>query len=109
MYSIKGKNIKLTRGDTFKATIGIYNADGTQYTLDQDDVVVFTMKRNYNDSAALLSKTIDHSTLALEFSPADTANLAYGDYVFDVQMTFANGDVDTFIDKGKLTLTEEVS
>ena len=109
MFSVKGKTIKLTRGDTFKATIGIYNADGTAYTPASGDVIVFTMKKSYKDETAIITKTIDHASLALEFDPSDTSSLAYGEYVFDVQLTYANGNVDTFIDKGKLVLTEEVS
>ena len=105
-YSIKGTNIDLTRGDTLKVTINI-TQDGEEYTPQTGDVVRFAMKRHYSDSDALITKTIDNNTLLLELDPEDTKELAFGAYVYDIEMTFANGDVDTFI-KGKFTITEEV-
>lgn len=105
-YSIKGTNIDLTRGDSLKVTINI-TQDGEEYTPQDGDVIRFAMKRYYSDSDALINKTIDNSTLLLELDPEDTKELAFGSYVYDIEMTFANGDVDTFI-KGKFTITEEV-
>lgn len=108
MFSIDGTNIKLTRGDTFKATVSILQSDGTAYVPDNDDVIVFAVKRSFRDSDAVITKTLDNSTLLLELAPADTKDLPFGQYVYDIQLTYANTDVDTFI-QGKLTLTEEVA
>ena len=38
----------------------------------------------------------------------DTKNLDFGTYVYDLQITFADGTVDTFISKSILKLEEEV-
>lgn len=53
-------------------------------------------------------KDIPIDTMKLVLDPADTKNLSFGKYVYDVQLTKSTGEVDTFITKGMLKLTEEV-
>lgn len=107
-FSVFGTNITLTRGDTFKAYVDIYNSDGTEYVPSEGDVVRFALKRSYSDcSEVLIVKEIPIDTLLLQLDPSDTKDLSYKTYVYDIQITFANGDVDTFL-RGELTLTEEV-
>lgn len=108
MQKIIGNNITLTRGDTFKATVTMTAEDGSAYTPEAGDVIRFAMKRSYRDADPLITKTLDHASMLLQLDPADTKELSYGDYVYDIELTYENGDVDTFIDKAKLTLTEEV-
>lgn len=107
---ISGKTITLTRGDTLRATIDIFNEDGTVYTPIVGDVVRFAMKQSYNSSNVIIEKIIPNDTLLLEISPEETKSLKQpADYVFDVQLTHLNGDVDTFIANGKFKITEEVN
>ena len=40
-YSIKGKRITLTRGDTFPCAVSILNPDGTPYEMQSGDTVRF--------------------------------------------------------------------
>jgi len=110
MQSVNGKNITLTRGDTFKATVNMTGPDGTAYVPDENDVIRFAMRKDFEDgSTVLIQKVVPNDTLLLTIEHAETAALGIGDYVWDLEITYANGDVDTFIDKGKLKLTEEVS
>ena len=44
----------------------------------------------------------------LHLEPNDTKTLDVGEYVYDIQLTTSDGDVDTFIAMAKLILTEEV-
>ena len=46
--------------------------------------------------------------MLLQLTPDDTKSLEFGTYVYDIQITYSNGDVNTFLDKGTLKLTEEV-
>lgn len=46
--------------------------------------------------------------MLLVLEPEDTKTLPFGKYVYDIQITYADGKVDTFITKGRLRLTEEV-
>lgn len=107
MQRVYGNTITLTRGDTFKANIVIKKA-GEVYVPQEDDVIRFAMKKKYTDAAVLIEKEIQHDTLLLQIDPQDTASLDFGPYVYDIQMTYANGDVDTFIANAILNLTEEV-
>ena len=108
MQKIEGKNITLTKGDTFKATIVMRKKNGLPYSPEDGDVVKFKMKKDYSDANLLIEKTIPNSSLLLHLEPADTGSLDVGKYVFDIELTYAGGDVDTFIDRGTLELTQEV-
>lgn len=107
-YSVSGNTITLTRGDTFIALVSIMDSDGYPYTPAEGDKVRFAMKSAYSDPVPVLFKDIPIDTMLLEISPDDTSDLPMGKkYVYDIELTKANGVVDTFI-KGKLNLTEEV-
>lgn len=108
MQRIAGKNITMTRGDSLVLTVGITQPDGTAYEVQEGDVVRFAMKKRYTDAEPLITKIIPHDTMELYLRPEDTKELAFGSYVYDMQLTYANGDVDTFIDQASLTLTKEV-
>ena len=107
-YSInnKSKEIKLVRGDTLKLKVNIY-VDGQEYIPDYNDYVRFAMKSSYNSPKVLIDKQIPVDTCVLHLQPSDTKKFPFGKYVYDIQITFANGDVDTFI-KGQIELTPEV-
>lgn len=107
-YSVSGTTIVLTRGDTFKAKISINDSSGQPYIPVPGDTIRFAMKVNYEDVRPLLVIDIPIDTMLLILKPEDTKELAFGKYVYDIQITKANGDVDTFISKAQLKLTEEV-
>lgn len=109
-YSVKKTTITLTRGDTFKAEISITDKDGNPYEIQEGDSVRFAMKRNYDDpdTEVLIVKEIPTDTLILQLDPEDTKDLEFGSYVYDIQLTNAAGEIDTFITKAQLNLTEEV-
>lgn len=69
-----------------------YNITGTTITLTRGDTF----------------KDIPIDTMMLTLEPQDTADLNFGKYVYDIQLTKANGKVDTFISKAILKLSEEV-
>lgn len=107
-FKVQKTTIYLTRGDTFKATISISNPDGTPYIPEEGDQIRFALKRNIDDADCLITKVIPNDTMILTIEPQDTKLLNYGSYVYDMQLTKANGDVDTFITASKLKLTYEV-
>lgn len=112
--SITDNTIVMTRGDTLRALIGII-MDGEPYTPQEGDVVRFAVKHQqlnpekteYVDPNPLINKTVPNETMVLELVPSDTKLLGFGRYDYDVQITFADGTVDTFI-SGVLKLTKEV-
>ena len=106
MIQINGTTINMVRGDTAVISIAIKDQSGETYTPTGGDKVRFAMKKNYNDPAPLIEK--DCTSLQLELDPADTKGLAFGTYVYDIELTKADGTVDTFICKARLNLVEEV-
>ena len=110
MYEITGTTIRLTRGDTFKTVVGMkWKGTGEDYTPVEGDVVRFALKRSvYDHGEPIIEKTIPHDTMLLQLQPSDTKQLSFGSYVYDIEITFANGDVDTFIQEAKFELLPEV-
>lgn len=107
-FTVSGTTISLTRGDTFEADISIANADGTAYEPVEGDSIRFAMKKDYSDPKPLLVKDIPINTMKLVLEPEDTADFTFGKYVYDIQLTRSTGEVDTFITKATIKLTEEV-
>lgn len=106
--SMKRNTIIMTRGDTATIQLDLTDSSGEAYVPDENDVIRFAAKKNYSDSEVAINITIPNDTLMLKINPEDTKELAFGKYVYDIQITYANGDVNTFITKQILQLEEEV-
>lgn len=108
MYKINGEDITMTRGDTVKIKIKMVDGAGLIYTPVEGDVIRFAAKKKYNDAECTILKDIPYDTMELVLNPEDTSNLNQPcSLVYDIELTYNNGDVDTFL-KGKLNITEEV-
>lgn len=102
--------IQLTRGDTARLSVFPTIGEGEEkqpYTVKEDDVLIFTVKKKYEDEAAVIEKKITGST-TFHIEPKDTKGLDFGKYKYDVQLTTADGDNYTFINKKDFIITEEV-
>lgn len=105
----------MTRGDTLRVLVSI-EMDGEGYTPEEGDTVTFYLKRAamngsrtaYKDSEPLITKTVPTATMVLTLAPEDTKPLGFGEYVYDLQITFTNGTVDTFINNANFTIVPEV-
>ena len=101
----------MTRGDTFVRTINL-TKNGEKYTPKEGDRIRFAMSKTYKDKkgySLLVEKLIDNETLEWIIDSNDTKDLPYGKYVYDLQITYGDtGYIETFADKKRLTLTEEV-
>lgn len=112
---IKGTSITLTRGDTLRVKVNI-TVNGQEYTPTAGDSVRFALKHNvmnkkqtaFMDTDPLIIKSIPYDTMILELQPSDTKPLQFGTYVYDIQITFQDGTVDTFITEAVFKLTPEV-
>lgn len=118
-YNVKGTTIYLTRGDSLVLQVVILRKqDGKEeiYTPVEGDIIRFALKRDkmnpektkYLDVKPLIVKNVPYKTLILRLEPEDTKWLDFGSYCYDMEITFANGMVDTFISDAKLILTPEV-
>ena len=107
MYKIRGNKIYITRGDSAEFTLGIVDAEGNAYTPAADDILTFTVKADTGTSAHIMQKIFQDNKITI--LPTDTESLAYGDYVYDVQLKMANGYVDTIITPSLFRVEEEVT
>ena len=46
--------------------------------------------------------------MTLRLDPEDTKELGFGTYVYDLEMTFADGRVDTFVEGKDFIISPEV-
>lgn len=114
-YSVQGTTIRLTRGDSLVLQVVILRNDEI-YTPQEGDTIRFALKRNimnpertrYLDKKPLIVKDISPKTLILKLDSEDTKFLEFGNYAYDIEITFANGLVDTFIADAAFILTPEV-
>lgn len=98
----------MTRGDTVRLTIDITDANGEPYIPVEGDVIRFAAKRAYTDEEPCILKEIPIDTCELLIESADTKELDQpSTLVYDIEITTADGTVDTFI-KGNINITEEV-
>lgn len=116
MFKIEDTTITLTRGDTLDVVVEIMDGDKA-YVLQDGDSVRFALKRrvfsgsNYYELAdpePLITKVIPNDTLELILEPEDTKDLKFGDYLYDIELTKADGTVDTFIADSDFILAVEV-
>ena len=110
MVSINGSTVTMTKGDTMEAVLEILLADGSPYDVQEGDLIHFALKRKYSDKCVLIRKNIDPADMILRLEPEDTKKLRpdWVPYVYDIELTTADGRVDTFIDRGRFIITEEV-
>lgn len=113
MLYVNGNNIYLTRGDTAYLEVPIKNkTTGIMYEVADGDVLTLTVrvgvKKNSTDNNFLFQKKIGGGD-AFCINAADTANLAYGEYHYDVELETESGDTYTVIADSRIILTNEVT
>lgn len=109
MYRISETNkFYITRGDSAKdITLEIVDADGDVYIPKGDETILFTVKSNTSADVHLIQKSIIDGKFSID--PVDTEALAYGDYLYDVQLKMADGYTDTIIRPTLFRILEEVT
>ena len=116
MYKISGTTISLTRGDTLKVLLTFTTQNKNPYIPVAADRIRFALKSakmnvnktEFTDKNPLILKDIPYNTMELKLDPEDTKNLPFGNYKYDLQITFANNEVDTFISNADFIITPEV-
>lgn len=112
MVNITNKNIFMTKGDTVKLSLTIYDKKGEKYTPNYNDVCLLTIKKYTSQSSpsAQIKGIVDGENFRFEIMPEDTSNLVCGEYVYDIQVKFDhNGDINTVIPLSKFVLMQEVT
>ena len=99
MVSINGNAITLTQGDSLTLTVTIKQGQNT-FTPSEGDVVRFALAKKFKGEYGydkLLEKVIPNDTLQFTLTSVDTEKLPIGVYNYDIELTYADGNVDTFI------------
>ncbi len=107
MFKVDNNNISIIRGDSGAFTISIADTNGSPVALTDGDVLTFTLRRTPRSPTIVLQKVIVNGEL--DIKPADTEGLAFGAYVYDVQLKRADGYTDTIIPPHEFCILEEVT
>ena len=109
-YGIFGNKIVMTKGDTVRLRVNIQQKrTGEMYKPHNGDKLRFALKRYISNRTVELEKDIPTDTMILTLTEEDTKTLDFGVYHYDIQLTYANGYVDTIIQNGLLELKYEVN
>lgn len=101
---LTGTDIYMTRGDTEGIIVNLIG-----YTPQAGDTVEFTVRRKIGNAPVIYKKAEFAETQAVvRIEPEDTERLRFGDYIYDVQLTYG-GTVKTVVTPSKFTLGEEVT
>lgn len=106
----KDNTIHLTRGDTARLILGsvVNTVTKKDYGVSADDTVTFTVKKTVMDTSPAVQIRVPGGA-AIHIKPEDTKALAFGRYVYDVQLTTAEGDVYTVIPPAAFEILKEVT
>lgn len=109
----RNKKIYMVRGDSESFTVRLRDKKTKEYKdFVTGDTVYFTVKKTINDTDKELQKIatiFDEGKAVFEILPEDTKEMAYGDYVYDVQLTDTDGRIRTILKYNTFTLEGEVT
>lgn len=102
---INGTKLSMVRGDSESITVRC------SMGFNAGDQVIFTMREDVDSPIALQKVVTDFPVgeAVIGIYPEDTSGLDFGDYVYDIQWTRADGTVTTIVEKSRFTLREEVT
>lgn len=103
-------NITIDQGTTFSTTISLTNDNGEP--IDLSGYTGQSQMRKHYTSSNSVSFTVSlgsvNGTVSLSLTPAQTANLTPGRYVYDVEITSSSNVVSRIVE-GIATITPEVT
>ena len=109
LYLLENGTIQLTRGDTARFAVTIKNdCTGEDYEIQPDDVLRLTLRKSVTDGQPAVEKVVTGAN-SFRLRPEDTKSLAFGRYLYDVELTTATGDVYTVIVPTTFEVLKEVS
>lgn len=97
--------LKITRGDSDGYLVYI---EGREFVAG--DKVELTVRKKPESPSKAIHKTVTEfvdGKATIIMNPEDTSNLSWGEYVYDVQVTFEDGIVKTIIPVSPFTIDKE--
>lgn len=108
---IEGTKITMIRGDTESLEVSV-TEDGEPRPLVAGDVVHMTVKQRATDTDIAFQKVIRQfvdGVALINIEHEDTKDLRFGNYVYDIQVTFADSTVKTVVGPAAFVLALEVT
>ena len=103
--TVNGTKLAMVRGDSESITVqcSVPFASG--------DAVYFTVRQTVEDPIVLqkIITEFDTGKAIIVINPSDTEPLDFDDYVYDIQLTRADGTVTTLIEPDRFRIKEEVT
>lgn len=109
--NVTGTEISMIRGNSESITLAL-EENGTSIPFESDDTVYFTIKKRLEDTENALQKVItvfDEGSAVIEITPEDTKSLELGEYIYDIQLTRADGKITTIIPPSLFLIEGEVT
>lgn len=104
--------LSMVRGDTFAFSVAMVK-DGTPIPFKDGDKVYFTVKRSGLEKHSLISKTVStfeaNGSAAIHIEPKDTKDIAFGTYVYDIELITRAGAVSTIVPCSQFIIGIEVT
>lgn len=102
------------RGDTCPIEFELTDNTGNELNIDDSTEIYFTIKKNYKTSDTIIQKRLSRGEIqvngkicTLIINHADTINMNYGKYKYDIQ--FKSGDYVKTLAIGEIELTNEIT
>lgn len=108
MLKVSGNRIELTRGDTMILEVTLQDETGQPYEPTESDKVYFRLKRNATAKDMFVVKEIPIDTMILKLDAADTQNLKFGTYVYEIELVTSNDYHFTAIANEEFVISEEL-
>lgn len=115
MFSINGKTIKITRGDTAHISMSIYKGIDEKYIMKTGDRLFFTVKTNTLESTFLFQKTmtsldvLQDGNVLIKIAPSDTNNFDYDTFYYDIELKTNTDDVYTIVPPSEFIILPEIT
>ena len=100
-------HIRMTRGDSETLTVTC-----EQRPFEEGDILELTMRESKAYPEKVLEKKVssfEDGKAVIVFNPEDTSGLKFKEYVYDIQLTQADGTVTTIVKPAAFTIEFEVT
>lgn len=95
MFTIDKKNkIYLIAGDNAELEVCVFDMTGAEIEVTSEDKIVLSVRQTPNEPV-IFSKEADGRTIY--FMPSDTKELEPGLYVYDIQFTNSDHEINTIV------------
>ena len=105
-------NIKMSRGDYAEICFNLKDDTGDEYILAEGEQIKFGVKIRADLGNELISKTLSNpgeSFVVAILENADTKDLTFGTYFYDIRLIGADGKINTPMQQAKFEIMEVIA